>query len=160
MRKHIPDYDISRGLGPAFEFVAGPIQQLTKEYTSLSKFLKVLCVLAIRFRRTYTHSSMDWHEPFNVEVSFITELFDSSTSPVDIASVLTSSNLDTFKGLQDINDEDRLARQYLANWHLHSLSVLEFCLAFPGSIAYIQGLAEESVYLSFPSGWINPINKY
>ena len=156
----IPNYDISRSLGPAFEFIAGPIQQLTKEYTSLSKLLKVLCVLAIRFRRTYIHSSMDWHEPFNVEVSFIKELFNSSASPVEIASILTSSNLDIFKGLKDINDEKRLERQYLANWHLLSLSVLEFCLAFPGSIAYIQSFAEVSVYLSFPCGWISPINKY
>lgn len=134
------DYAISHSSKPAFRFIASPIQRLFKEYpTTLARILEVLCVLAIRFRQTYIHTrQMDWHSPFNVDISFINDIFNSS-SPVDLAGTLTNSDLKAFGSLspQNIVDEDRVARQYITRQHLLSRSVWECCLVLPDQTAFI-----------------------
>lgn len=118
---------------------------------SLSKILEVLCVLAIRFRQTYIHTSeMNWHRHFDIDISFIKGLFDS-TSPVDIACTLTNADLDAFSNLspENIIKEDGVARQYLTRWHLLSRSIWECCSALPDRIGLIQECVQVSIINPF-----------
>ena len=108
--------------------------------------LKVLCVLAIRFRRTYVHSAqMDWHQPFDTDISFIKDLF-SATSPSDFARTLTASDDGAFAKLspQNLIAEDGIAQQYLARSHMLTLSVWECCSALSDWIKFIQDSVQVS----------------
>ena len=77
----------------AFEFIAGPIQNLFQDSPpSLTSILKVLSVLSVRFEQAYVHvQEMNWVQPFNTSVCFLDDLL-ASTSDVDFSRTLT--NLD------------------------------------------------------------------
>lgn len=105
----------------------------------------MLCVLAVRFRETYVHAAhMDWHHPFNVDVSFLKDIFHSS-SPADLAHTLTNSDSSTFGKLSRRNViEDEVVRQYRTSYDVLSHSVWECCLVLPDRIEYIQECAQVS----------------
>lgn len=110
----------------------------------------MLCVLAIRFQQSYVHTlEMDWHQPFNIDISFVGDLLDS-TSPVDLARALTDSDMKAFANLasQNITDEDDVT-QYFTKWHSRSVVVWEYCSAFAESVERIQELTQVSIYCLF-----------
>lgn len=115
---------------------------------TLARILRVLSVLDIRFQRTYVHTSnMDWHRPFDIDISFINNLCDSA-SPVDLARTLTSYDLNAFANLspRNIIDGDEVSQQYLARRHLLSLSVWECCSALSDWIVFIQECVQVSIF--------------
>lgn len=135
---------------PGFDFIASPIQRLFSSHsTTLMGILKVLSVLAIRFRQTYVHTAqMDWNMPFDVDTSSIQGLFDS-TSSYDFVRLRTNSDGKAFASLspEGVIANDSLTRQYLANWEKLVSSVFECCSALPDRIEYIQECVQVSLHL-------------
>lgn len=127
------------------EFIAGPIQQLLRSQPpSLIPILKVLSVLAIRFRRLYIHvPKMNWYTPFDTSIHFM-DIFLSSTSTNDLARTLTANDEKDFLRLtyDSLTTEDAYARQILANWHNLSIAVWECCSGLPYSIPYLRDCAQ------------------
>ncbi|OJJ84264.1 uncharacterized protein ASPGLDRAFT_66532 [Aspergillus glaucus CBS 516.65] len=126
---------------PGFDFIAGPIQRLFKEHPpSLTAILKVLCVLEVRFERMYLHiPEMDWYERFDTTVTFFEDVL-ASTSAVDLARTLTTTDEGHFSELdeRDLMTEGPVARQIIVEWHTLSMAVWEVCSALPDLIPYIQ----------------------
>lgn len=139
----LPDdsHDIRIPSELGFEFIATPIQRLFQEHpATLTGILKVLCVLAIRFRRTYVHTpQMDWNTPFDTDMSFANSLLDS-TSANDFARTLTRTDREAFANLslRNIVAEDSLSREYLSRWEKLTFSVWECGSALPDRIEFIQ----------------------
>ncbi|KAJ9328243.1 hypothetical protein DTO027B5_1738 [Paecilomyces variotii] len=127
--------------GPAFEFIAGPIQRIFKDHPpSLTSILKMLSVLAVRFQRTYIHTSkMNWMQNFDVSVPFVEDVF-GSISPADLARTLTTSDELDFARLSrgDIINEGPTLKHLVARWHALATAVWECCLALPDLSSYIQ----------------------
>lgn len=141
-------YDIRVSSTPGFDFIASPIQRLFSSHsTTLMGILKVLSVLAIRFRRAYVHTAqMDWNTPFDVDTSSIQGLFDSTSSD-DFVRSRTNSDEKAFASLspEGVIANDSLTRQYLANWEKLVSSVFECCSALPDRIEYIQECVQVSL---------------
>lgn len=141
------EYGIRASPKLGFEFIAGPIQHLFRTHPQIfSGILKVLCVLAIRFRQTYVHASrMDWYSPFDTETSFIQDLFDSASAE-DLARLVTKSDKEAFANLtpENIITNDNLARQHLASWHKLASSIWECCSALPEQIVFIHRCVQVS----------------
>ncbi|KAL2000457.1 hypothetical protein VTN02DRAFT_3045 [Thermoascus thermophilus] len=135
------DHDMPLTFGPGFEFIAGPIQTIFQDHPpSLTSILKMLSVLAIRFRKTYVHTSeMDWNRKFETSVPFIDDLF-ASISAGDLARTLTSSDEEDFSRLsrQNIINEDALVKDLITRWNALSTAVWECCTALPELTGYIQ----------------------
>ncbi|KAL1851945.1 hypothetical protein Plec18167_007554 [Paecilomyces lecythidis] len=127
--------------GPAFDFIAGPIQKIFKDHPpSLTSILKMLSVLAVRFRRTYIHTSkMNWMHSFDVAVPFLEDVF-GSISPADLARTLTTSDELDFGRLSrdDIINEGPIQNHLIRRWHGLATAVWECCLALPDLSSYIQ----------------------
>lgn len=132
---------------PGFEFVARPIQRLFKDQPpSLSTTLKILSVLAVRFRRQYVPSlRMDWKMPFDTDIRFL-EYCLNSTSPEDLAHILISTDEVDFSALsrQNIIRNDVVVKGLLASWHTLRISVWECCSALPDITPTIRGCAQVS----------------
>ncbi|KAI9368808.1 hypothetical protein BJX61DRAFT_196902 [Aspergillus egyptiacus] len=124
----------------AFEFFASPIQRLFKELPpSLVSILKVLCVLGVRFERTYLHSrEMNWSKPFSVVFSFLEDIL-GSTSSTDFARNLTTADERDFSALLEEETFDKnVASRLCVRWELISIDVWECCTALPYLIGFIQ----------------------
>ena len=136
---------------PGFDFIAGPIQRLFKEHPpSLTAILKVLCVLEIRFRRMYLHiPEMDWNESFDTTVTFFEDVL-ASTSAVDLARTLTTTDEGHFSELdeQGLMSESPVARQIVVEWHTLSMAVWEVCSALPDLIPSIQECVQVSEHFN------------
>lgn len=143
------DHDMPLTFRPGFEFIAGPIQGLFKNHPpSLTSILKMLSVLAIRFRRTYVHTSeMDWNRRFETSVPFIDDLF-ASISASDLARTLTNLDEEDFSGLsrQNIINDDVIVRDLIAKWNALSTAVWECCTALPELTGYIQECVQVSLF--------------
>lgn len=126
---------------PGFEFITGPIQRLFKEHPpSLGDILKVLCVLEVRFRRTYVHASeMNWKHYFDTGITFLADVL-ASTSAEDLAGTLTSIDENHFSGLnpQNAMPESPAVWHINTEWNSLSMAVWEVCSALPELIGYIQ----------------------
>ncbi|OGE54381.1 hypothetical protein PENARI_c006G04320 [Penicillium arizonense] len=124
-----------------FDFIAGPIQRLFKDETGrLAAMLKMLSVLAIRFRRQYMHAStMDWKTPFDTSVPFLEDCL-ISTSGSDLARSLKALNEHQFAEVtrQNLVAEDAVIGNLLWHWQMLSVSVWECCSALPDLIPHIQ----------------------
>jgi hypothetical protein len=134
---------------PGFDFIATPIQRLFRDLPQdLTSILRVLCVLGIRFERTYLHSrEMKWSQPFSIVFSFLEDILNS-TSSSDFARTLTTTDEREFTGLIDQGsfDED-LARRLSVRWEKLSIDVWECCKALPKMIEYIQESLQVGVHL-------------
>ncbi|KAJ5766843.1 uncharacterized protein N7511_004459 [Penicillium nucicola] len=124
-----------------FDFVAGPIQRLFKDETGrLAAMLKMLSVLAVRFRRQYMHaSSMDWKKPFNTSIPFLEDCL-ISTSGSDLARSLKALDEHHFAEMtrQNLVAEDAVVGKLIRHWQTLSISVWECCSALPDLIPHIQ----------------------
>lgn len=141
------EHDSSLSPVPGFDFIAGPIQRLFKEHPpSLTAILKVLCVLDVRFQQTYVHiPEMDWTKCFDTSVTFLEDML-SSTSAMDMAHTLTSTDEGYFSELnpQNIMMESPVLRQLNVEWHSLSVAVWEVASALPDSISYIEECVQVS----------------
>ncbi|KAJ5118895.1 Guanine-nucleotide dissociation stimulator CDC25 [Penicillium atrosanguineum] len=138
--------DMPQSTNPGFEFIAGPIQRLFKDQPpSLTTILRIFSVLAIRFRKQYIHTSkINWHAPFNTEILFLEDCFNS-TSPMDLARTLTGTDEIDFSSLsrQSIVADDVVVKRLLGNWHSLSVSVWECCSSLPDiMIPYLRECAQ------------------
>lgn len=138
--------DLPRHTGPGFEFIAGPIQELFRGHpTGLTSVLKVLSVLAVRFRQTYVHvPTMDWNHKFETSVPFLDDLL-ASISPADLAHTLHRSDESDFARLSrsQITVENEPTVDALHNkWHKLSCAVWECCTALPELVGYIRECIE------------------
>ncbi|RAL10618.1 uncharacterized protein BO97DRAFT_123580 [Aspergillus homomorphus CBS 101889] len=126
---------------PAFEFIAGPIQELFKEISpSLKSILKVLCVSAVRFQHTYVHARrMNWTRPFKINVPFLEDL-TTSTSPLDFARTITSNDEGLLTGLsqKSFMEPGPVVKRVFTEWELLSIAVWECCTALPDLVGYIE----------------------
>lgn len=133
--------DLSTESGPAFEFIADPIQRLFKDLPpSLTSILKVLAVLGVRFQRTYVHTrEMSWTKQFNVAFSFLEDVL-AATSPSDFSRTLMSADEAIFGKLtvQGIMEMDAVTKKIITQWDMLSLDVWECCTGLPDMIPYIQ----------------------
>jgi hypothetical protein len=130
------------------EFITGPIQGLFRgQPTGLTSILKVLSVLAVRFRKTYVHvSEMDWDHRFDTSVPFLDDLL-VSISPTDLARTLTDGDESDFAPLSrsQITVENQPTVDALQKkWHALSLAVWESCTALPELVGYIRECIEVS----------------
>jgi hypothetical protein len=136
-----------------FDFIAGPIQRLFKDETGrLAAMLKMLSVLAIRFRRQYMHAStMDWKTPFDTSVPFLEDCL-ISTSGSDLARSLKALNEHQFAEVtcQNLVAEDAVIGNLLWHWQMLSVSVWECCLALPDLIPHIQECTQVSTFAHSP----------
>ncbi|KAJ5520096.1 Guanine-nucleotide dissociation stimulator CDC25 [Penicillium fimorum] len=127
-----------------FEFIAGPIQALFKDQPGrLTAMLKMLSVLAIRFRRQYIHPpTMDWKTPFDTSIPFLDDYLES-TSPTDLARSMRGLDEHHFAELTPKNliAEDAAVKQLQIQWRALSDSVWECCAALPDLIPYLQECA-------------------
>ncbi|KAL3471297.1 hypothetical protein BJX99DRAFT_266909 [Aspergillus californicus] len=134
---------------PSFEFFAVPIQRLFKEVSqSLGTILKVLCLLEVRFERTYLHPrEMTWSRPFSVAFSFLEDAINS-ISPTEFAVTLNTTDERAFAALVegDIFDE-ALANRLAIRWETLSLEVWECCRALPDELERIQGCLQPLLLL-------------
>lgn len=148
---------------PGFDFVTGPIQRLFKEHPpSLGGILKVLCVLEVRFRRTYVHvPEMNWNEYFDTSVVFLEDVL-ASTSAEDLAGTLTSTDESHFSELnqQGVMPESPMAWQINTGWHFLSMAVWEVCSALPELIGYIQECVQVCEYPSSCFLQLKCINRF
>ena len=132
---------------PGFAFIATPIQALfTDQLPSLTHILKLLSVLAVRFRRQYIHTpKMDWKTPFDTTLSFLDDCLVSS-SAADLARTLARADKADFSQIsrQSLVTEDAVVQRLLANWHTLSISVWECCSALPDLIPYLRECAQVS----------------
>lgn len=132
---------------PAFDFIAGPIQRLFRDHPpTLNSILKVLNVLAVRFRRSFVHKSaheVSWVEEFDTSVPFMDSLL-ASLSPADFArSVYTTDEQDfAALSLQSITTHDGIVRQILSRWSELSMQAWECCMALPELTEYILECAQ------------------
>ncbi|KAJ5780466.1 hypothetical protein N7457_005626 [Penicillium paradoxum] len=130
---------------PGFGFIAGPIQALFKDQQGrLTAMLKVLSVLAIRFRRQYIHAStMDWKTPFDTSIPFLEDCL-TSTSATDLARSMSGQDELHFAEMtqQALVEGDDIVGQLLENWRSLSISVWECCAALPELIPYLQECAQ------------------
>ncbi|KAL1968038.1 hypothetical protein VTN77DRAFT_2167 [Rasamsonia byssochlamydoides] len=138
--------DLPRSTGPGFEFIAGPIQGLFRgNPAGLTSILKVLSVLAVRFRQTYVHvTTMDWNHKFETSVPFLDDLL-ASISPTDLAQTLTRADESDFAGLSraQITMKNEPTVAALQNkWHALSSAVWECCTALPELVGYIRECIE------------------
>lgn len=138
-------HDIPRPATLGFEFIAGPVQHLFKDQPpSLTTILKIFSVLAVRFRGQYTHTAkMDWHRPFDTKIQFF-EDFLNSTSPKDLARILTGADEKDFSELsrQSVTANDAFVRGLVGNWRTLCISVWECCSALPDIAQYLRECAE------------------
>ncbi|KAL2808390.1 hypothetical protein BJX63DRAFT_35459 [Aspergillus granulosus] len=126
--------------GPGFAFIAAPIQRLFRDLPqNLTSILKVLCVLGIRFERTYLHArEMKWSQPFSIVFFFLEDILNS-TSATDFARTLTTADEREFAGLIDQGTfDENLAHRISVRWEKLSIDVWECCKALPKMIEYIQ----------------------
>ncbi|KAK1144883.1 hypothetical protein N8T08_004896 [Aspergillus melleus] len=134
-------HDISLSTAPAFEFIAGSIQELIKEHPpSLTAVLKVLSVLAVRYQRVYIHArDMNWFQPFDINYTFFEDLTES-ISAVDFARTLTNADVRSFTVLteQGLTDNDTAVANLVSKWDDLSTVVWECCTALPQLIGTIQ----------------------
>ena len=139
--------DLSLSPVPGFDFIASPIQRLFKEHPpSLTAILKVLCVLDVRFQQTYVHiPEMDWNKCFDTSVTFLEDML-ASTSAMDMAHTLTSTDEGCFSELnpQSIMMESPVFLQLTAEWHSLSVVVWEVASALPDSISYLEECVQVS----------------
>lgn len=106
----------------------------------------MLSVLAVRFQRTYIHTSkMNWMQNFDVSVPFVEDVF-GSISPADLARTLTTSDELDFARLSrgDIINEGPTLKHLVARWHALATAVWECCLALPDLSSYIQDCIQVS----------------
>lgn len=143
------DHEIAFSPGPAFEFIAGSIQELIKDHPpSLTALLKLLSVLAVRYQRVYIHArDMDWRRPFDIDHTFFEDLTEA-ISAVDFARTLTNADMRSFAVLteQGIGDNADMA-SLVTKWDDLSIVVWECCTALPQFIGTIQECVQ--VYLLF-----------
>ncbi|KAJ9490422.1 hypothetical protein VN97_g2856 [Penicillium thymicola] len=139
---------ISKPNTAGFEFIAGPIQALFKDQAGgLTVMLKILSVLAIRFRRQYIHApTMDWKTPFDTSIPFLDDYLES-TSPTDLARSMRGLDEHNFAELtqQSLIAEDAVVRKLLLQWRKLSISIWECCAALPDLIPYLQECAQSLV---------------
>jgi hypothetical protein len=132
-----------------FEFIAGPIQSLFKDQPGrLADMLKMLSVLAIRFRRQYVQAAvMDWKIPFDTSIPFLEDCLTSS-SPADLALNMNGLDEHHFAEItrQTLLTDDATVRKLLVQWRALSVSVWECCCALPDLIPVLQECAQ----VSFP----------
>lgn len=131
---------------PGFDFIAGPLQHLFQHNQSLSEILKILSILANRFRQNYVHvARMNWTQPFETRLPFLEDVF-LSTDTHDLARILTSTDQASFVGLtrQDIVNGSPRAKKLQENWQSLSMEVYECCSAVPEIIPYFQETMEVS----------------
>lgn len=131
-----------------FDFIAGPIQAMFQDQPGrLSDMLKMLSVLAIRFRRQYAHAAnMNWKAPFDTSTAFLEDCL-SYTSPTDLA--LNMKGLDEHH-FTEINRnmlvaDDATVRQLFVHWRTLSISVWECCCALPDLIPHLQECVQVSI---------------
>ncbi|KAL4922239.1 hypothetical protein BDW62DRAFT_80010 [Aspergillus aurantiobrunneus] len=125
---------------PGFEFIVGPIQRLFRDPPSVKSILKVLCVLGIRFERTYLHSrDMNWSRPFSIAFSLFEDIERSSSSSLELARGLTSLDEQDFAALTEEGTFDKnIANRLSVRWELLSIDVWECCKALPDQLEVIQ----------------------
>ncbi|KAJ5510317.1 Guanine-nucleotide dissociation stimulator CDC25 [Penicillium expansum] len=128
-----------------FEFIAGPIQALFKDQPGrLTTMLKILSVLAMKFRRQYIHApTMDWKTPFDTSIPFLNDYLES-TSPKDLARSIRGLDEHSFAELtrQSLIAEDAIVGQLLDQWRILSISIWECCAALPNMVPYLQECAQ------------------
>ncbi|KAL2836119.1 hypothetical protein BJY01DRAFT_238432 [Aspergillus pseudoustus] len=125
---------------PGFGFIAAPIQRLFRDLPqNLTSILKVLCMLGVRFERTYLHSrEMKWSQPFSIVFFFLEDILDSASS-TDFARTLTTTDEREFAGLVDQGTfDEKLAHRLSVRWETLSIEVWECCRALPKMIEYVQ----------------------
>ena len=131
-----------------FQFIAGPIQDLFKDQPGrLSDMLKMLSVLAIRFRRQYAHAAaMDWETPFDTSLTFLEDCLTYS-SPMDLALNMKSLDEHQFADVtrQKLVTDDAVVRQLFAHGRTLSVSVWECCCALPDLVPYFQDCIQVSI---------------
>ncbi|CAG8081885.1 unnamed protein product [Penicillium olsonii] len=135
------DHDMLPCSTTGFQFIAGPIQDLFKDQPGrLSDMLKMLSVLAIRFRRQYAHAAaMDWETPFDTSLTFLEDCLTYS-SPMDLALNMKSLDEHQFADVtrQKLVTDDAVVRQLFAHGRTLSVSVWECCCALPDLVPYFQ----------------------
>ncbi|KXG46106.1 Guanine-nucleotide dissociation stimulator CDC25 [Penicillium griseofulvum] len=140
-----PHHDMSKPHTAGFEFIAGPIQALFMgQQGRLTAMLKMLSVLAIRFRRQYIHPpTMDWKTPFDTSIPFLDDYLDS-TSPADLARTMNGADEHLFAELtrESLITEDVVVGRLQTQWRTLSTSVWECCSALPDLIPYLQECAK------------------
>ncbi|CAG8043419.1 unnamed protein product [Penicillium salamii] len=133
--------DIPRPNATGFQFIAGPIQDLFKDQPGrLSDMLKMLSVLAVRFRRQYAHAAaMNWKTPFDTSLAFLEDCLTYS-SPMDLALNMKGLDEHQFAEItrQALVTDDAAVRQLFVNWQTLNISVWECCCALPDLIPYLQ----------------------
>lgn len=134
-----------------FEFIGGPIQILFKDQPGrLTDMLKLLSVLAIRFRRQYVHAgTMNWKSPFDTSFSFLEDCLTSS-SPSDMAHNMECLDEHHFSEIfrQTQVADDAVVGKLLVHWRGLTISVWECCCALPDLIPYLQECAQVSFFRS------------
>ncbi|KAJ5124193.1 uncharacterized protein N7515_008018 [Penicillium bovifimosum] len=137
--------DLPQSNTAGFEFIAGPIQALFKEQPGrLGVMLKMLSVLAIRFRRQYIHApAMDWQTPFDTSMPFMEDCLTSS-SETSLARNLSTQDEQRFAEMTRRNfvAGDAIVGELVAHWHALSTSVWECCAALPDMIPDLQACAQ------------------
>lgn len=139
--------DMPQSNTAGFEFIAGPIQALFKDQPGgLSVMLKMLSVLAVRFRQQYIHTpTMDWNRLFDISLPFLEDCL-TSTMAADMARSMSSLDEQNFAEItpQDLVAEGAVVGQLLAHWRALSISTWECCAALPELVPYLQECAQVS----------------
>lgn len=132
---------------PGFGFIAGPIQTLFKDQQGrLTAMLKVLSVLAIRFRGKYIHArDMDWKTPFDTSIPLLEDCL-TSTSATDLARSMSGLDELHFAEMsqQMLVAGDAVVGNLLTHWQTLSISVRECCAALPELVPFLQDCAQVS----------------
>ncbi|KAJ5475438.1 hypothetical protein N7539_007725 [Penicillium diatomitis] len=133
--------NLPQSFSPGFSFIAEPVQALFKDQPpSLTTILKILSVLAIRFRRRYVHCArMEWRTPLDTSILFLEDCLNA-TSPRNLARTMTGTDELDFSGLarQNIITNDVFVQAILTNWHDLIMSVWECCVALPEVVPFLQ----------------------
>lgn len=135
---------------PGFGFIAGPIQEMFQDQPGrLSDMLKMLSVLAIRFRRQYAHATdMNWKAPFDTSTAFLEDCL-LYPSPMDLALNMKGLDEQHFTEInrQKLVADNATVRQLFVHWRTLSISVWECCCALPDLTPYLQECSQVSIYL-------------
>lgn len=131
---------------PSLDFIAGPIQDLFKQYpANLISTLKTLSVVGIRFQKTHIHvPNVDWHTRIDTRAPFLNNLL-ASLSATELARSLSRADEAMFAQLsreQLANKHSPIIEALHARWCDLAVAVWECCTALPDIIPWIQECIE------------------
>jgi hypothetical protein len=132
-----------------FEFIVEPLREVLFDTESVTYILLQLQVLAIRFKKQYRTSHVDWTRRFDSRTEFLQQV--CQMEPAHVAMVLCRKDLSLFRQLtkQALKHSDNdVIRQLSDRWNYLNSSVEE-CMATTAAVKNkIRHIAKVSALLN------------